>query len=394
MLEAAVIPSLTSSCGSARNRSRFVAGKERKLNPEQMMSQYCEAEWPRPPRILVVVDEQLGVRLVGRVLATAGYEEVVLAMDALAALSTVRFGVPDLVVLDLHMPGFDGFQVLRELHRLIPANDFVPVLVLTGDLIPDTRKRALALGATDFLTKPFDNGELILRIHNMLRTRLLHISLTQQKNEVESALASREVELEEARLELLERLALAAELRDTETGRHLRAVGDLSETLALGLGFPAREARVIGRAARLHDIGKIGVPDGTLLNTGPLSARQLLNMRAHTIVGEQLLSGGDSPMMATAACIARHHHERWDGSGYPDGISGDLIPVPARIVAVADVFDALIHDRPYRKAWSQEAAIELILGGSGTHFDPAVVNAFASLDWVAARAARELPCAV
>jgi putative two-component system response regulator len=359
-----------------------------------MHSHSGSAAWPRAPRILIVDDEPLGLKMISRVLSAAGYNEVIATPDAAHSVSIARASSPDLIVLDLHMPGFDGFDVLEGLNALHSGDEFVPVLVLTGDLIPDTRRRALALGATDFLTKPFDNSELVLRIHNMLRTRFLHLSLKQQKISLEQLLTRRDCELESARIELLERLALAAELRDTETGRHMRAVGQLAETLALGIGLDAGTASIIGRAAPLHDIGKIGVPDGTLLKSGTLSPNQLTIMREHTVVGARLLSGCDSPVMQTAALIARHHHERWDGSGYPDGVSGEAIPLAARIVAVADVFDALVHDRPYRKAWSEEAAIELILGGSGTHFDPRVVDAFGSLEWVASRSRLELECAV
>lgn len=352
------------------------------------------AVWPRPPRLLVIDDEPLGVKLIHRVLSTARYENIVSTTDASHAISLARLLVPDLILLDLHMPGFDGFDVLEGLRTVLPRDAFVPVLVLTGDLIPETRRRALAAGATDFLTKPFDNSELVLRIHNMLQTRLLHLSLVEQKSELQAALLRRDCELEEARLELLERLALAAELRDTETGRHMRGVGDLSRTLALRVGLDEGTARMIGRAAPLHDIGKIGVPDGTLFKGGPLSPSELDVMRAHTIVGARLLSGCKSLVMQTAALIARHHHERWDGTGYPDQLGTGQIPLPARIVAVADVFDALVNDRPYRKAWTEESAIQLILAGSGTHFDPAVVEAFGSLDWVLSRGQQQLMRAV
>ena len=344
-----------------------------------------EAAWPRAPRILVVDDEPLGVKLIHRVLGAARYDNIVSTTDASHAISLARTSPPDLILLDLHMPGFDGFDVLEGLRTVLPQREFIPVIVLTGDLISDTRRRALAAGATDFLTKPFDAGELVLRIHNMLQTRLLYLSLAEQKDALQAALSRRDCELEEARLELLERLALAAELRDTETGRHMQRVGELSQTLALRVGLDEDTARNIGRAAPLHDIGKIGVPDGTLFKGGPLSTHELDIMRSHTIIGARLLSGCKSTVMQTAAAIARHHHERWNGTGYPDKLSGKQIPLAARIVAVADVFDALVNDRPYRKAWTQEAAIQLILAGSGTHFDPEVVKAFGSLEWVASR---------
>lgn len=354
-------------------------------------SQSSNTEWMRPPRILVVDDEPLSLKIICRVLEAAGHRGIISTSDGLHAVSLIRFSAPDLIVLDLHMPGFDGFELLKGMTAVIPEYDFIPVLVLTGDLINDTRRSALKLGATDFLTKPFDNSELVLRIENMLRTRLLHLCLTAQKEELKAALSIRVGELEQARIELLEGLAHAAELRDPETGRHMRIVGEISEKLAVKVGLDAETARMIRRLAPLHDIGKIGVPDGTLLKRGPLSEQQLHLMRDHTIIGERLLSSL-GPNLRVAASIARNHHERWDGTGYPDGLSGNAIPLAARIVAVADVFDALIHDRPYRKAWTENAAIELILAGSGTHFDPGVVNAFASFRWVASQTSERVAC--
>ena len=338
------------------------------------------AQWPRSPRIMVIDDDPLGVKFIGRVLSAEGYDNLVSTTDPFHAVSLARVSSPDLIMVDLHMPGFSGFDVLAGLRSVANIDEFVPVLVLTGDLSTESRCRALSLGATDFVTKPFDKSELALRIRNMLQTRLLHISLRDQKNQLQHSLSRRDIELEEARLEVLERLALAAELRDTETGRHMRSVGELSAALASRLGVNAPMVEVIRRAAPLHDIGKIGVPDGTLLKRGPLAPHELGAMRDHTIVGARLLSGGTSVLLQTAAVIARHHHEKWDGSGYPDQLSGRSIPLPARIVAVADVYDALIHDRPYRKAWAQADAIELVLEGSGAHFDPAVVEAFRLLE--------------
>jgi putative two-component system response regulator len=361
------------------------------MNSEIKRGQSSTTQWMRSPRILVVDDEPISLKIICRVLEAAGHSGVMSTSDGLHAVSLMRFSAPDLIVLDLHMPGFDGFELLESMTSVIPECDFVPVLVLTGDSITDTRRAALKLGATDFLTKPFDNGELVLRIDNMLRARLLHISLTAQKEELKTALSVRDCELEQARIELLEGLAHAAELRDPETGRHMRTVGAISEKLALRLGLDAATATMIGRLAPLHDIGKIGMPDGTLLKRGPLSEQQLHLMRDHTIIGERLLSSLGANLRV-AASIARHHHERWDGTGYPDGLRGDAIPLEARIVAVADVFDALVHDRPYRKAWTEAAAIELILAGSETHFDPDVVNAFGSFGWVASQARESFAC--
>lgn len=339
--------------------------------------------WNSPPCILVVDDQPVNVKLVERVLASADYYNVVSTSDPSRAISLAELTKPDLVLLDLHMPGFpgfDGFDVLKALQNLTGVEEFVPVLVLTGDLNTDTRRKALSVGATDFLTKPFDIHELVLRIGNLLHTRLLHLWLQGEKNRIEEALERRERELAEAQVEMLERLAAAVELRDHQTGRHIRRVAELSADLAIALGLESHVVETIRRAAPLHDLGKIGTPDGTLLKCAGLSPDEEHIMRTHTVIGAGILLGGTSSLLRTAAEIARHHHERWDGCGYPDGLTGESIPLSARIVAVVDVYDALTHERPYRSAWSEEKTVKMIISGSGTHFDPKVVEAFLSLE--------------
>jgi putative two-component system response regulator len=214
----------------------------------------------------------------------------------------------------------------------------------------------------------------------MLQTRLLHLALQHEKQAVEHALERRTWELEEARLETLERLALAAEVRDDDTGQHTRRVGHLSGVLAAELGLPPATVELIRRAAPLHDIGKIGIPDRVLLKPGPLTDDERTVMQTHTVIGARILGGAQSALLRTGAEIAQCHHERWDGTGYPARVRGADIPISARIVAVVDVFDALTHDRPYRPAWSVERTMDEILRGTSTAFDPRVVAAFASLD--------------
>lgn len=344
-----------------------------------------DAEWTRSPRILVIDDEPLSVRLINRILSAASYDDIVSTTDAASALPLARSSSPDVVILDLHMPGFNGFDVLEALSALIGGRNAVPVLVLTADLIGATRRRAIELGATDFLTKPFENSELVFRIQNLLKTRLLQLTLEDHRSQLASASSRREFEVEGARLDLLEQLALSAESNDPSAARHMRNVGMISASLASRMGLDEATTQLIGRTAPLHDIGKIGVPEGIVVMGEPPSSRERDVLRSHTVIGARLLDRASSTFLQTAAVIARHHHERWDGSGYPDRLSGKAIPVPARIVAVADVFDALIQDRPYRKAFSESEAVSMIVAGSGSHFDPGVVNAFTSLDWVASR---------
>jgi len=347
-------------------------------------------QWHREPRILFIDDEQTNVRLVQRLLARQGYENVTATTDPRMAVPLVESVKPDLVLLDLHMPGMDGFAVLEAMRGAASPDDYVPVVVLTGDGASEAKRRALALGATDFIAKPFDLDEIALRIRNMLQTRLLHLALQREKQAVESALERRTWELEEARLETLERLALAAEVRDDDTGQHTRRVGHLSGVLAEAVGLPPAAVELIRRAAPLHDIGKIGIPDRVLLKAGPLSDDERTVMQTHTVIGARILGGAQSELLRTAAEIAECHHERWDGTGYPARVGGADIPISARIVAVVDVFDALTHDRPYRPAWSVERTLDMIVRGVGTAFDPKVVAAFLATD-VAAQA--DLPAA-
>jgi putative two-component system response regulator len=197
---------------------------------------------------------------------------------------------------------------------------------------------------------------------------------------LEMRVARRTADLERARIELLERLALAAEYRDDSTHQHAQRVGRTAAQLAQKLGLPEEDVDVLLRAAPLHDIGKIGVPDAILLKATPLSAAEFALMQAHTTIGAQLLSGSEFPLLKTAEQIAASHHERWDGAGYPDGLEGEFIPLVGRLVAIADVFDALVNERPYKPAWPVERAVEEIAGLAGSHFDPDAVAAFATLD--------------
>ncbi len=276
---------------------------------------------------------------------------------------------PDLVLLDLMMPHLDGYEVMRRLAPLTPAGTHLPVIVLTADTNPDTRRRALASGATDFLTKPFDVVEVALRVRNLLQVRKLAQSLEGQVRE-------RTRDLEAARVEVVERLAAAAEYRDDDTGQHTRRVGDLAARIAAALGRPADEVETLRLAAPLHDVGKIGVPDSILMKPGRLTPDEFAVMKTHAAIGGRILAGARFPLLLTAEAVARTHHERWDGTGYPAGLAGEAIPLAGRVVAVADVYDALTHARPYKAAWSPADAADEIRRQAGTQFDPAVVAAF------------------
>jgi putative two-component system response regulator len=330
-------------------------------------------------RVLLIDDEERNLVLLRGLLENAGYRFIAATSDSTKALALYHEFQPDVICLDLNMPGLDGYDVLRQLATVIPANAYLPVLMLTGDSSAGAKQQALALGAKDFVTKPFNGDEVRLRIHNLLVPRFMHLELQQQNVLLEERVRQRTIALEEARMETLERLARAAEFRDDDTGQHTKRVGRGSQLLAEALGLPPEMVELIARAAPLHDIGKIGISDSVLLKPGKLTAEEYALMKTHAVIGSEILAGGRTPLMQLAQTIALHHHERWDGAGYPHGLRESDIPLPARIVALADFFDALSHDRPYRRAWPLADVLREISAQSGHHFDPRVAAAFARL---------------
>jgi putative two-component system response regulator len=329
----------------------------------------------RGARILAADDEEANLRLMRRILEREGLTGFTGTTDPGRVPELFHEVRPDLVILDLHMPGMDGMEVIHRLRPALAAEGWLPVLMVSGDMEPGARRRALADGARDFLSKPYDPAEAVLRIRNLLEMRFLHRQVREQNRLLERKVAERTRELELAQVEMLERLAQAAELRDDETGEHVRRVGDLAARIARAMGMDAAWADMLRRAAALHDVGKIGIPDAILRKPGSLSADERARMNTHTTIGARILAGGRSEMMAMAERIARAHHERWDGRGYPSGLVGEDIPREARIVAVADFFDALTHDRPYRPAFPVAETLAMIEREAGGHFDPDVASA-------------------
>lgn len=331
-------------------------------------------------RILIVDDQEQNIRLLTRILAKAGYDDVASTTNSDEALALYIKFKPDLVLLDLHMNGKDGFQVLEEI-MLQSGDGYLPVLMITADDSAEVKRHALALGAKDFVGKPFDSAEVLLRIHNLLETHFLYRRLRGQNVELERKVAERTRELEQSQLEVLERLAAAVEFRDDDTGNHTRRVAHVSALLAAEVGLDPTTTELIRRAAPLHDIGKVGIPDSILLKAGPLTAEEFEMMKTHTVIGSRMLSKGRSELVRVSQRIARSHHEWWDGSGYPDRVSGQSIPLEARIVAVADFLDALTHERPYRPARGIDETLAEIKRRSGSHFDPTVAKALLGIDW-------------
>ena len=330
-------------------------------------------------RILIVDDQPANLALLARLLASRGYGHAVGTTDPREALQRLAAELPDLLVLDLHMPGVDGFEVLTHVKALIPPGEYFPVLVVTGDRDPDTRTRALGLGARDFVAKPFNSIEVLLRIHNLLETRYLQLRLTAHNRELETLVRLRTRELDDSRLEILARLALASEYRDDNTGEHTRRVGASAARIAHMLGLSATEVELIERAAPLHDLGKIGLPDAVLLKPGVVTPDEFAVIQTHTTIGARILSGSKVPLLRLAEVIARTHHERFDGGGYPNHLAGDAIPLPGRIVALADAFDAMTNPRPYKRTLAHDEALAEVENERGRHFDPKVADAFLRL---------------
>jgi putative two-component system response regulator len=281
-----------------------------------------------------------------------------------------------LVLLDLMMPHMDGFAIMEQLATKSAPGDYVPIVVFSADASAEARRKAWALGARDFFVKPFDASEFMLRILNLLETRYLHLRLKNQNEALEQRVQERTAKLRASQIEILKRLGQAAEYRDDDTGQHTERVGEIAARIAGALKMAPEQVEIIRRAAPLHDVGKIGIPEKILLKPGGLSPEEFEVMKTHTSIGAGLLSGGGSEFLQAAERIALSHHERWDGSGYPHRLAGEAIPLEARLVAIADVYDAISHDRPYKKASSPADALAIIEGGAGTQFDPKAVAAF------------------
>ncbi len=336
-------------------------------------------EFFQQARFLIVDDEPANVSVLTQMLQEWDVTHIDSTTDpAAAAAHLVSFG-PDVILLDWLMPEMDGLEVMKQLQPLISPDDLLPILILTADTSAKSKRHALELGAADFLTKPFDAVELSLRLHNLLSRRFLHRSLRDQNQILDRKVQQRTEQLEQAEIDTIECLARAAEYRDDDTGQHTRRVGHLASLIALGLGLDENLAALIQRAAPLHDVGKIGIADRILLKPGKLSPEEFEVMKTHAVIGSSILAEHHTPLLRLATDIALTHHERWNGEGYPHGLSSAAIPIEGRIVAVADVFDALTHERPYKHVWPVGEAIEEIARQSGHQFDPDVVRVFLEL---------------
>ncbi|SFK14507.1 HD domain-containing phosphohydrolase [Methylophaga sulfidovorans] len=329
-------------------------------------------------RILIVDDQLINIKLLEKMLRQAGFTSLYSTnLGAEVKQRYFEYEI-DLILLDIRMPDMDGFQVMESLHTAI-HNDYLPILVITAELTQEIRKKSLSSGAKDFITKPFDQTEVIQRIRNMLEVRLLHKQVMTQNVTLEQQVKIRTQQLEQSRLEIIKRLGRAAEYKDNETGNHILRMSHFAEMLALAASLNESFAADILTAAPMHDIGKIGIPDHILLKPGKLNADEWEVMKTHVKIGADLLADTDVPLLKLASNIALTHHEKWDGSGYPNGLKGKDIPIEGRICAVCDVFDALTSERPYKKAWPIDKAVDYLTEQKGHHFDPELVEHFLSI---------------
>ncbi len=328
--------------------------------------------------VLVIDDQTSNALLVAEILSGISADiDVVTFAQPLEAVRYAAENPLDLVITDFSMPELDGLGVIRQLKRMDHLFD-LPIVVVTALDDMDVRYAALDAGAADFLTRPINHRECQARCRNLLKMRLFQLQNRRHAEVLQQRVAEVSEDLQQRNMEMLQRLAVVAEKRDSETGQHLLRMARYSMLLAREVGFSEAEVHVIGMAAPLHDIGKIGIPDEILLAPRRLSESELVVMRTHPVIGYEMLQGSTSESMKMSADIAHYHHERFDGSGYPTGLRGQDIPLSARIVAVADVWDALMSTRPYKKPWAEEAAVDLLRRGAGVQFDPRLVDAFLS----------------
>jgi len=341
----------------------------------------------RGKRILVVDDDRLNRRVLTGMLDSLGHEAVQ-AASGQEALDLLDESV-DLVLLDVMMPGLDGFSTARAIRR-DPRFAELPIIIVTALASREDRLAAVEAGANDFITKPIDLMEVSVRTASLLRMKESRDALRRYQADLEEMVRVRTRALEvavdnlreqqqtttAAYLEAIHCLSSAAEYKDEETAAHIVRIGRMSALMARRLGLPEEEAELLLTAAPMHDVGKIGVPDAILLKPGKLTAEEWTVMRQHAEIGARILSQANSVLMQAGAVIARSHHEKWDGSGYPGGLSGEAIPLYGRICAVVDVFDALTSRRPYKEPFSLDKALEIMRQGRGSHFDPGLLDLF------------------
>ncbi|WP_407158159.1 HD domain-containing phosphohydrolase [Bradyrhizobium sp. STM 3557] len=326
---------------------------------------------------LIVDDSPSVLDFLKRLIETDGSVQATTSLDPVAALDIARELHFDIVLVDYEMPKMDGIQFVRELRALAGFSE-TPVAMITSSDSDEIKLRALEAGATDFLPKRRNSVEVRVRLRNLISLGKAVRKLNDRASHLASEVAAATRKLQEREEEIILRLALAVEYRDNDTGEHTLRVAKYSQVIAEQLGLPARFCREIYLAAPLHDVGKVGIPDHILLKPGRLTESEMAVVRTHARIGEHILADSECDLIRLAATIASAHHERWDGAGYPNGLKGAEIPIAARVVAVADVFDALTSRRPYKEAMPLIEARDYLIANRARHFDPDCVDAFVS----------------
>ena len=340
-------------------------------------------------RILIVDDEERNRKLLAVMLETLGYESET-AQDGLEALAKLRLDL-DLILMDVMMPGMDGFEVVRRIRKMGDGNfQDLPIIMVTGLSSQEDRLWAIEAGANDFISKPVDMTELRVRTASLLKMKEARDAIKHHQTMLEETVQKRTIELrraleetveaqrkiQEAQLETIQHLSLVAEYKDKETLLHIRRISHYCALIGEKMHLSPGEVEILRIASSMHDVGKIGIPDAILLKPGELTLEEKKIMKQHTVIGSHILSGSQSELLQVGEMIAFSHHEKWDGSGYPRGLSETDIPLFGRICALVDVFDALTNERPYKKAFSNDQAIELIRAGRGRYFDPKIFDLF------------------
>ncbi|MBU4445006.1 response regulator [bacterium] len=340
-----------------------------------------------PKRILIVDDDEQIREILGEYIKIQGFEYET-ASDGIEALAKIKLDI-DLVLIDVNMPKMDGYEVIKRIRSEAEFRD-LPIIMVTSMASREDRLRAVQAGANDFVAKPIDQTELEVRTVSLLKIKEIQDTIKRHKSELGEKVQQRTAALRksldemvdaqrktfEAYLDTIRRLAIAAEYRDEGTAAHIMRMSNYAAILAKGLKLPPGKVEIVLHASSMHDIGKIGIPDGILLKKGKLENKEWEIMKQHTIIGSRILKESNSDFLKAGDVIAASHHEKWDGSGYPNGLKGEEIPHFGRICAVADVFDALTTKRPYKEAFSNEEAFDILKKGHEIHFDPEVVDVF------------------
>ena len=336
------------------------------------------------PVILVVDDQPQNLELLEAYLAPQGYG-IVTAANGEEALDKLSGNPIDLMLLDIMMPGMDGFEVTRRVRR-DNMHRLLPIILVTALRETEDRIKGIEAGCDDFISKPLDKMELLARVRSLLKVNAYKYLMANYRKMLEAEVLRRTEELKHAleriksvSLDTIYRLSMASEYKDEDTGAHIKRMSLYSAAIARRMGLDDSTIETILYAAAMHDLGKIGIPDRILTKPARLDPAEWKIMKQHPVIGAEILKGSDTEFIRMGEAIARHHHEQWDGSGYPNGLKGIEIPITSRIAAIADVFDALTSKRPYKEAFSVERSLAIISEGRGSHFDPDVVDAFLAI---------------